>query len=232
MGTLVGGPMVAGYLIASNFKNFNEPGKVKKTWWYAVIATIIIFGGIFLIPEDVKFPSQIIPLTYTAIAYLLVQHFQEQQITTHINAGGQCYGWGKTNGVAVIGLILTLIPTFAISFFSVSGDTTEATKLYGTMKHEIDFNENNITEREVDSLADGFIKTHFFDGSATKYVYAKKAGYSYELFISCNNSITVDTAAQAPFIQLRTQMQSLFPSNKIIFNLVVDKLDHIVKRLE
>lgn len=232
VGTLLGGPMVAGYLIATNFKNFNEPGKVKKTWLYAILSTIIIFGGMFLIPEGVKFPGQIIPLTYTAIAYFVVQHFQGQQITAHLSAGGQFYSWGRTIGTALIGLIITLIPILAISYFSDSQNTTETSKVYGTMKHQIYFNESNITEREVDSLADGFIKTHFFDDAATKYVYAKKTGYDYELSISCNNSITGNAAAQAPFIQLRTDMQSLFPNNKIIFNLVVDSSDLVIKRLE
>jgi hypothetical protein len=46
-GTFLGGPLVAGYLIAENFKVFNEPNKVKLTWIYAIIATIVIFGGVF-----------------------------------------------------------------------------------------------------------------------------------------------------------------------------------------
>jgi hypothetical protein len=50
-GTFLGGPLVSGYLIAENFKAFNEPKKAKMTCLFALIASIIIFGGIFLIPN-------------------------------------------------------------------------------------------------------------------------------------------------------------------------------------
>ena len=42
------------------------------------------------------------------------------------------------------------------------------------MKHEISFDENNITETEVNKIADGLTKMTFFDDAVTKYVYAKK----------------------------------------------------------
>lgn len=80
VGTFLGGPLAAGYLIAENFKAFNEFDKAKKTWIYAIIATVAVFGGVFLIPDNVKVPNQIIPLIYTAIAYYLVQHFQAQNL--------------------------------------------------------------------------------------------------------------------------------------------------------
>ena len=87
VGTMLGGPLAAGYLIAENFKAFNDINKAKKTWIYAIIATIIIFGGVFMIPQNIKIPNQIIPLIYSGIAYYLVQHFQGQQIVKHINSG-------------------------------------------------------------------------------------------------------------------------------------------------
>jgi hypothetical protein len=229
VGTFLGGPLVAGYLIAENFKSFSDPDQAKKTWIYAIIATIVIFGGIFLIPDTVKIPNQIIPLIYTGIAYYLVQHFQGQKITAYINAGGQIYSWWRTIGVGLIGLAITLIPIFGVAYVSNSATTT---KSYGIMKHEIDFDKSNIKESEVDKLANGFTKATFFDDAATKYVYAKKVGDNYELSISCNKSITSSPEALTPFIQLRTDMQTLFPNNKIIFNLVVDNLDNVVKRLE
>lgn len=40
VGTFLGGPLVAGYFIAENFKVFGEYGKAKKTWIYAILTTI------------------------------------------------------------------------------------------------------------------------------------------------------------------------------------------------
>ncbi len=232
IGTFLGGPLVAGYLIAENFKNFNEPEKAKKTWIYTIIATIAIFGGIFLIPGTVKIPNQIIPLVYTGIAYLLVQRFQDKQINSHIDSGGQIYSWWRTIAVGLIGLAITLVAVFGILYFSNTQSNAQSTATFGIMKHEIEFDKNNMTESEIDNLGNAFTQTNFFDLSVQKFVYAKKVNNAYELTISCNNSVANNPEALAPFVQLRTDMQIYFPKNKIIINLAVDNLDNVVKRLK
>jgi hypothetical protein len=113
--TFIGGPLAAGYLIAENFKAFNEPYKVQKTWLYTIIFTLVIFAAIMAIPDTVKFPNQIIPLVYTAVVYYLVQHFQGEKIATHINTGGEIYGWGRTIGVAITGFVITFAIIFVAS---------------------------------------------------------------------------------------------------------------------
>lgn len=233
-GTFLGGPLTAGYLIAENFKAFNETDKAKKAWIYSIIATVVVFSGVFLIPDDdVEIPNQIIPLIYTAIAYYLVQHFQGQNISSHISSGGELFGWWRTIAVAIIGLTITIIPIFGFVLLSDNvANASTLTKTYGIMKHEIAFDTDNITEAEVDKLADGLIKTTFFDEAVTKYVYAKKINNTYELSLSVVNGIADDSQALQPFIYLRTDLQTLFPNNKIVFKLVVDNLDNVVKKLE
>ena len=175
VGTFLGGPLVAGYLIAENFKVFNQVHRVMKTWIYSIITTIVIFGGIFLIPESVKIPNQIIPIIYTVIAYYLVQLYQGPKITAHINAGGRIYSWWRTIGVGLIGLAITIIPIFGIAYFSnTATNAVITTKTYSVMKHEIAFDKNNISESEVDKIADSFTKAAFFDQVAKKCVFAKK----------------------------------------------------------
>jgi len=233
VGTFLGGPLTAGYLIAENFKAFNELDKAKKTWIYATITTIIVFGGVFMIPDNVNVPNQIIPLIYTAIAYFLVQHFQGQKITKHLDSGGQLFSWWRTIGVSITGLVITIIPIFAFALLSDSIDNTSiATKTYGVMKHEIAFDRSNITETEVDELANGLVRTNFFDQSVTKYVYAEKVNSTYELSLSVVDGIVNDNEALQPFIELRTDLQTMFPDNKIVFKLVVDNLDNVVKTIE
>jgi hypothetical protein len=231
VGTFLGGPLAAGYLIAENFKAFNEVDKAKKTWIYAILATIAVFGGVFLIPDNVEIPNQIIPIIYTAITSYFVQYFQGQNISTHINSGGQLFGWWRTIGVGIICLAITIIPIlgFALLFDNTDNPTT---KTYGTLKHEITFDKNNITDSEVNKIADGFIKTTFFDEAVTKYVYAKKENSNYELSLSVIDGVANDNKALQTFIDLRTELQKLFPKNKIVFKLVVDNLDNVVKRIE
>lgn len=233
VGTFLGGPLAAGYLIAENFKAFNDTDKVKKTWIYAILATIIVFGGVFMIPENVKIPNQIIPLIYTAIAYYLVQHFQGQNISSHLSSGGQLFSWWRTIAVGIIGLAITIIPILGFVLLSDSIENASiSTKTYGIMNHEIAFDKSNISDTEVNKIADGLTKTTFFDEAVTKYIYAKKVNDTYELSISVVDGTANDSQALQHFIDLRTDLQTMFPSTKIVFKLVVDNLDKVVKTIE
>jgi len=114
VGTFFGGPLVAGYLIAENFKVFNEVSKAKKTWIYAIIGTMLIFGGVFLIPDNVKIPNQIIPLTYTVVAYSLFKHFQGRNISAYRALGGKTFSWWRVIAISLIGCVITIISIFII----------------------------------------------------------------------------------------------------------------------
>ena len=89
LGTFFGGPLAAGYIIAENFKAFDRPDNAKKTWLCTILATIIIFAGIFSIPEDIQIPNQLIPLIYTGIAILILRYYQGKQIQSHFKSGGR-----------------------------------------------------------------------------------------------------------------------------------------------
>ena len=234
VGTFLGGPLVAGYLFSENFKALGQPEKVKPTWIITIIATVVIFGGIFLIPDNINIPNQIIPIVYTAITFGLFKKYQEERATEHINQGGLIYNWGRVVGVGIVGLLITILPIFAIAYASDTIDQANiSTKTYGTtVKHEIDFNKSNITEREIDKIADGFIETGFFDLSVAKYVYVVKNGDKYEISISVIQGIENDIEALQPFMDLRTDMDNHFPNNRIEFKLVVDYLDNVVKVLK
>src|SRR6201996_3066304 len=91
VGTFMGGPLVAGYLAAENFRQLGQKSEARKAWIIAIIATIIIFGALFLVPDVEKIPRYIIPLTYTALAQFLVQKYQGEALKRHIAEGGQTY---------------------------------------------------------------------------------------------------------------------------------------------
>lgn len=114
VGAFLGGPLVAGYFIAENFKAFEENEKAKKTWIIAIIVTVLVFGFAFLIPDDVTIPNQIIPILYTGIAYYMTQHFQGEKIKEHIENGGVYFNWWRTIGVGFIGLFITILAAVSI----------------------------------------------------------------------------------------------------------------------
>ena len=106
LGTFLGGPLVAGYFLAENFKSIGESEKVKNTWIITIVLTIVIFGSVFLIPEDVNIPGQLIPIAYSAIAFGLFKKYQEPQINLYIQKGGEYFGWGRVVLVSLLSLLL------------------------------------------------------------------------------------------------------------------------------
>ena len=114
VGTFLGGPLVAGYLAAENFKQLGQTNKVKTTWIIAICATVVIFGGVFLIPIMEKIPNYIIPLIYTAIAQFLVQKFQGAAIKTHIETGGQTFSTWRAVWIGLVGLVILVAIIFSI----------------------------------------------------------------------------------------------------------------------
>ena len=107
--TFLGGPLVAGYMIAENFKAFNEYDKAKKAWLTAIAVTVAVFALIFAIPESVKIPNIAFPLIYSWATYILVTRYQAQQMKEHFRADGQSYNWGRAIVVALIGVAVTVV---------------------------------------------------------------------------------------------------------------------------
>src|SRR5258708_4654304 len=123
--TFLGGPLIAGYLAAENFKNLGEKSNATKAWVIAVIATIIIFGSIFLIPGIEHIPRYIIPLAYSTIARLLIQKYQGNDIRAHEAAGGQFYNVWRSVAISLIGLALLLAALVAIFYLADTRVVTE-----------------------------------------------------------------------------------------------------------
>lgn len=234
LGTFLGGPLVAGYLFSENFKALGQPQKVKPTWIIAIISTIVIFGGIFMIPDNINIPNQIIPIAYTAIAFGLFKKYQEANTIEHLRRGGLVYSWGRVLAVGIIGLLITIVPLFVYAYASSTmAQANISTKTYGLrVEHEIDFDQTNISGKEIDEIAEGFKETGFFDLSVAKYVYVVKSGNKYEISISVIEGIENDAEGLRHFIDLRNDMDSYFPNKKIEFNLVVNDLENVVKTLK
>ena len=108
VGTSLGGPLAAGYLIAENYKTFGESGKARKTLLITVAATFIIMAIALFAPYIERVPIFFFALIYTVTAYSLFQAYQGEKVKTHITRGGQIFSWRRTIGVSVIGIFVTL----------------------------------------------------------------------------------------------------------------------------
>lgn len=76
--TYIGGPVAAAYLVKKNYQAFDQDDNGKKALIIGIISTILLFGGIFSIPEHIidKIPNMVIPTIYTIIIYFIVDKKQ------------------------------------------------------------------------------------------------------------------------------------------------------------
>ncbi len=114
-GVFLGGPIVGGYLIAENYKVFGRKDRAIRAWLISALVTIILFVGLFFVPNIENVPRYIIPLILSGIAYWMTQYYQGDQIKIHINAGGLAYSRWRAALVGVIGAVVTLIIFFGVA---------------------------------------------------------------------------------------------------------------------
>jgi len=114
LGSFLGGPLVAGYIIAENYKNMGQIKNVKPTWIITIVATIVIFGIIFFVPALENLPNMTMPIIYIVIANFLFQTYQGKQVKAHIENGGQIHSMWRVALIGIIGLITTLAIIFGI----------------------------------------------------------------------------------------------------------------------
>ncbi|MBC7399393.1 MAG: hypothetical protein H7289_05555 [Mucilaginibacter sp.] len=151
--------------------------------------------------------------------------------TNNQGAANKPQGRKKLFIFGFIAIAIALFVIFGSKLFTKPVVLTQM-KSYGQMKHEVTFDKNNISEEEVDYLADGLTKANFFDEAATKYVYIKKIHKTIELSISANPLIGSNPPAMQAFVDLQKNMQKQFPQNKIVINLVVYNFSNVLRRIE
>jgi hypothetical protein len=124
--TYFGGPLAAGYLVKKNFETFDDSENGKKVFIIGIISTILIFAGIFSMPEHIidKIPNAIIPAIYTGIIYLIVEKIQGKKLKEHKESGGEFYSAWKATGIGAIFMLILVVMIAGTAF--IMGDLSEA----------------------------------------------------------------------------------------------------------
>ncbi len=119
--TFLGGPLAASYLIKKNYDTLEQPIKAKNSLIIGIASTIILFAGIFSIPEPIidKIPNSLIPLLYSGIVYLIVERLQGKILHKHKESDGKFHSGWKAAGVG--GISLLIIGSAILLTFTISG---------------------------------------------------------------------------------------------------------------
>jgi hypothetical protein len=119
IGTFLGGPLVAGYFAAENFKLLGQRSSARIAWIIAIIGTLLTFAAVSLVPAIASLPKYILPLAYTSLAQFLIQKFQGASLKKHIAEGGQLYSAWRAALIGLIGLVVLFAIFYAILFVAL-----------------------------------------------------------------------------------------------------------------
>lgn len=147
--TYFGGPAAAGYLVKKNYEAYDQSENGKKAFIIGIISTLLIFAGIFSIPENIidKIPNVLIPAIYTGIIYLIVEKIQGQWLKEHKESGGKFYSGWKATGIGAIFMVILLAMIAGTAF--VAGDLSKPDFDATTYDNEV----AKFVENENNSLA-------------------------------------------------------------------------------
>ncbi len=115
LATFLGGPLTGAYLIAENYRAFNEFSRAVRTWIFSVIGTLILFILFFSSPLPSQIPPILIPLICTVIAQNIVRSYQGYMIRDHVMRGGTYHSGWRVLIVLVIGIAATFLLYLALS---------------------------------------------------------------------------------------------------------------------
>jgi hypothetical protein len=123
--TYFGGPAAAGFLIKRNYEAHNQEDNGKKAFVIGIISTLLLFAGIFSIPENIidKIPNVVIPAIYTGIIYLIVEKIQGQWLNEHKVSGGEFHSGWKATGIGAIFMVILLAMIAGTAF--IAGDLSQ-----------------------------------------------------------------------------------------------------------
>jgi len=116
IGTLIGGLLVAAYLLSANFKVFNERSKVGATWVIFVMVGIL-FSLSSLVPGLERLPNIVFIILGAVIVSAVFSMYQSKKVQAHIEKDGQVQPTGKLVLVILVGV--AIIVSISLTAFAL-----------------------------------------------------------------------------------------------------------------
>lgn len=229
VGVWLGGPIAGAYYFWRTFTSLGMSTAAAGAPIVAALLLVIIFGSAFVTTLD-RIPNVVFWAVQMGLTFGLYRAYLARPVEEHLNEGNSEFGWGNTIAIALSSLVLTLGILFAILYFN-GAFSGASVKYFGTLRHEVAYDEKNVTPGEVDEIGAALTGAGFFDQELPKTVDVAKDGDRLILNMYCS-----ETARDPEFIQLvrglREDVQRSFPTNPIVIDLVIGTPENRIARVE
>jgi hypothetical protein len=197
--TFFGGPLAAGFLISKNYQVFGNDNAARNSIFIGIISTILMFAGIFMIPENIidKIPQPLIPAIYTAIIAGLVEKLQGQKIKDFLANNGQKASNWQAAGYGFIGLLI-IAAFLVVMIFAIP---TEGYEKNITVDKNVNLHySKDIEDLKSERIATVIKQSGFMEGSEGADLFLNKEGNFYRLkFVLPDTSVLSDTMLLSDF---------------------------------
>jgi hypothetical protein len=216
---LLGGPLAAGYIISSNELLFGRKTRAIITW-IVVITFLVSYGLLYeFFPSWLQKNSASYAVCYLLAipGYWYVYHAQGPAIEKHLAEGGKMQPRYRAFAVGLSCLAIVAVITFAPQIIErlTPAGTTEV-RIYGTENDRIVFDKTNISVYDVNTLAEAFTATGFFNQKEqAKEVFVERNESKLEVQVPANASGAKDTSFTNAVKEWRNQLQSFYDKQHI-----------------
>jgi hypothetical protein len=229
VGVMIGGLFAGAYYF---WRTLRALGMTRQALFVpAGVASLgILILATTFIPALDRIPNAAYWGIQLGATYVFYRGYLTVPVAAHLETGKSTYGWTNTLTIAVISLVITVGAMLAIAYSS-GGFDGPTIRYYGRLKHEIVFDQKNITTGEVDALGNSLQSAGYFDNELQKTIDAAKEGNSYVLTLYCNDGAR-DPAFADLVRELRSAVQKSFATNPVIIDLVIGTPDNRIARIQ
>jgi len=121
LSAIIGGPLVAGYLISQNYKTFGETEVSKKSLLVTVVSTIVFLIMITALPESMtrNIPNLTFALIPVGVISWFVQTHQAKHIDEYLQKGYRKSAILPVLGKSVLSLLIVIILVAILAFIQI-----------------------------------------------------------------------------------------------------------------
>ncbi|MDX2110159.1 MAG: hypothetical protein SFY80_07965 [Verrucomicrobiota bacterium] len=116
LGSFIGGPMSACWLMGENYKVLGNTQAMRSTTVWGVVATSVALGMALFMAETL--PPGVLPIGYTCGLYFTAKQLQETTVQNHLAAGGALGSWWRVVAVGVVGMAVILGIAMALALLA------------------------------------------------------------------------------------------------------------------
>jgi len=109
---LLGGPASATWLIAENFRVFDDQKKRKLTFVYGAITLLALIGLGLVLPKHSS--GTVLAAVVAGVTGEITKHQQGSQLEQFRANGGKIASWWSAVGIGFLGLVATLALVFLL----------------------------------------------------------------------------------------------------------------------